>query len=131
MLNTKRAVANYTALERWQERGYEWNKVVTLDNGVLFGLGEIIGIAKYGDYRAKSGEISRPALCRVLGMGLLEFRLFREDWHTFGDFPKPSRVRQPWTYTDHRTGKHHKGHEIPFWDIEEVLEWADRHQPPK
>ena len=132
MLNSKRAIENHERNKQWFEwvkQGKHWkpNAIVLLDNGVLFDLDGIMRITEWGDWRgdrSNKNEVSRTTLTRIMGMGLREFRLFCEDRHN--DFPKPSRVvkRSAIYYSNHT----YRPQTQLFWDIEEVLQWADNHQ---
>lgn len=119
-LTTKRSRYQRERLELLFKRGGAFDRVAKLDNGVLIDVYTIIRRANYGSFfhRTKIGEIHRTELADCLGMGIKEFRVFRQNFDT--TFPKPCRV------VDNGYGQ-----PVLFWDAEEVLEWADGHQLPK
>ena len=116
-LTTKRSRRQRAYLERNYASPYS-NKIAKLDNGVLIDVWSITFRSNYASSyrRTEIGEICQTDLAENLGMGVLEFRIFREQFDT--TFPKPSRIVTSYS----------SGHEKRFWDVEEVLEWADKHQ---
>jgi hypothetical protein len=116
-LTTKRSRSQRERLERFLEWGGTFHRVAKLDNGIIIDVSTIIRRSNYGSFfhRTKVGEIHRTELADCLGMGIKEFRVFRQNFDT--TFPNPSRV------IDNGYGQ-----PILFWDVEEVLEWADSHQ---
>lgn len=119
-LTTKRSRYQRERLERFFEWGGTFHRVAKLDNGIVIDVETIVRRANHGSYlhRTKLGEIHRTELADCLGMGIKEFRVFRQNFDR--TFPLPCRV------IDNGYGQ-----PILFWDAEEVLEWADKHQLPK